>query len=101
MPEDMLERKASDPKIIRNFNKVKTIKDNAMMIFDVQQDGNSFSQMVADWPGEDIIGLWAYLKKHGQSSGWQYGSLRSAHPWAKIPSCFPMTWKPMYAAIKS
>lgn len=73
MPEDMLERKASDPKIIRNFNKVKTIKDNAMMIFDVQQDGNSFSQMVADWPGEDIIGLWAYLKKHGSRLGGNTG----------------------------
>lgn len=35
MPEEMLERKASDPKIIRNYNKVKTIKANAQMIFDI------------------------------------------------------------------
>ena len=38
MPEEMLERKAADPKIIRNYNKVKTIKANAQMIFDVTMD---------------------------------------------------------------
>ena len=34
MPDDMLERKASDPGIIRNFGKVKTVLDNAVMIAD-------------------------------------------------------------------
>ena len=38
MPEEMLERKAADPKIIRNYNKVKTIKANAQMMFDHQID---------------------------------------------------------------
>jgi 3-methyladenine DNA glycosylase Tag len=77
MPEEMLERKAADPKIIRNFNKVKTIKANAQMIFE-QQNGDdnsqpSFSAFIADWPTEDIIGLWAYLKKHGQRLGGNTG----------------------------
>ncbi|GAA6204897.1 MULTISPECIES: DNA-3-methyladenine glycosylase I [Thalassotalea] len=77
MPEEMLERKAADPKIIRNFNKVKTIKANAQMIFEQQNsDENSqpsFSAFIADWPTEDIIGLWAYLKKHGQRLGGNTG----------------------------
>lgn len=73
MPEEMLEAKASDPKIIRNFNKVKTIKANAQMIFEEQQNGHSFAAFVADWPSEDIIGLWAYLKKHGQRLGGNTG----------------------------
>ena len=77
MPEEMLERKAADPKIIRNFNKVKTIKANAQMMFE-QQNGDdnsqaSFSAFIADWPTEDIIGLWAYLKKHGQRLGGNTG----------------------------
>ncbi len=74
MPEEMLERKAADPKIIRNYNKVKTIKANAQMIFDVTLDKNiSFAQFINDWPSEDIIGLWAYLKKHGQRLGGNTG----------------------------
>ena len=37
MPDDMLERKASDPGIIRNFSKVKTILENAVMIADTER----------------------------------------------------------------
>tara|TARA_R110000744_G_scaffold77858_1_gene153378 strand:- start:577 stop:1290 length:714 start_codon:yes stop_codon:yes gene_type:complete len=73
MPEEMMERKASDPKIIRNFNKVKTIKANGLMIFEAQQQGQSFAEFIAQWPSDDIIGLWAYLKKHGQRLGGNTG----------------------------
>ena len=73
MPEEMMERKASDPKIIRNFNKVKTIKANGQMIFEEQQKGHSFAEFIANWPSDDIIGLWAYLKKHGQRLGGNTG----------------------------
>ena len=73
MPEEMMERKASDPKIIRNFNKVKTIKQNAQMIFSEQQNGHSFAEFVKQWPSDDIIGLWAYLKKNGARLGGNTG----------------------------
>ncbi len=73
MPEEMLERKAADPKIIRNYNKVKTIKANAQMIFEEQQNGHSFAEFIANWPPSDIIGLWAHLKKHGQRLGGNTG----------------------------
>lgn len=73
MPEEMLERKAADPKIIRNFNKVKTIKANAQMIFEQQTKERSFAQFIHDWPTTDIIGLWAYLKKNGQRLGGNTG----------------------------
>jgi len=73
MPEEMMERKAADPKIIRNFNKVKTIKANAQMIFEEQQNGHSFSEFIASWPSDNLIGLWAYLKKNGQRLGGNTG----------------------------
>jgi len=73
MPEEMLEKKASDPKIIRNYNKVKTIQANAQMIFNEQQNGHSFIEFIANWPSNDIIGLWAYLKKHGARLGGNTG----------------------------
>ena len=73
MPEEMLERKAADPSIIRNFNKVKTIKANAEMIFAEQQNGHTFAEFVANWPSDNIIGLWAYLKKNGARLGGNTG----------------------------
>lgn len=73
MPDEMLERKASDPAIIRNFNKVKTIKANAQMIFEQQSKDRSFAQMIEAWPTTDIIGLWAFLKKHGARLGGNTG----------------------------
>jgi len=73
MPAEMLERKASDPKIIRNFKKVQTIKANAQMIFEEQQNGHSFAEFIANWPSDNIIGLWAYLKKNGQRLGGNTG----------------------------
>lgn len=73
MPEEMLEQKATDPKIIRNFNKLKTIKANAQMIYEEQQNGHSFASFISNWPTNDTIGLWAYLKKHGARLGGNTG----------------------------
>ena len=74
MPDDMLERKAKDPTIIRNFTKVKAIRDNAVMIDSTRrQTGTSFARFVADWPDDDVIGLWLYLKKHGARLGGNTG----------------------------
>lgn len=73
MPDEMLERKASDKRIIRNYSKVKTIRDNALMIDDVRRQHGSFAKFVADWPEDDVIGLWEYLKKHGARLGGNTG----------------------------
>jgi 3-methyladenine DNA glycosylase Tag len=73
MPDEMLEKKATDPSIIRNYNKVKTIRENALMIDAVSAQHGSFAQFVADWPTDDIISLWAYLKKHGARLGGNTG----------------------------
>ncbi len=74
MPDDMLERKARDPAIIRNFNKVKTIRANALMIADTRRrEGHGFGRFVANWPAEDTVGLWLYLKKHGARLGGNTG----------------------------
>jgi len=74
MPPDMLEQKASDERIVRNYKKVKTITENAYMIHEVTAQHGSFSQFIANWPSEDIIGLWAYLKKHGARLGGNTGT---------------------------
>ena len=73
MPDEMLEARAQDPAIIRNFSKVKTIRENALMIDSVRREHSSFAKFVADWPSDDIIGFWAYLKKCGARLGGNTG----------------------------
>lgn len=75
MPPEMLEEKSSDERIVRNYNKVKTVPANASMIhFAAKDEGKPFHQLVAEWPTEDIIGLWAWLKKHGSRLGGNTGA---------------------------
>lgn len=74
MPDEMLEKKAQDPSIIRNFTKVKTIRENALMIDSVRREHGSFATFLANWPTDDIVGLWAYLKKHGARLGGNTGA---------------------------
>ena len=74
MPEDMLERKAQDKKIIRNFRKVRTIFVNAQMIKDTcEREDKSFGKFLSDWPKSDLVGLWLYLKSNGSRLGGNTG----------------------------
>jgi 3-methyladenine DNA glycosylase Tag len=74
MPDDMLERKSRDPSIIRNFIKVCAIRDNAVMIDATRRRvGAPFARFIADWPIDDITGLWLYLKQHGARLGGNTG----------------------------
>ncbi|MGF1703268.1 DNA-3-methyladenine glycosylase I [Photobacterium makurazakiensis] len=73
MPTEMWERKATDPAIIRHLAKVMTIPDNAQMIHEAALSHGAFASMVADWPEEDITGLWRYMKKHGKRLGGNTG----------------------------
>ncbi|NOH96067.1 DNA-3-methyladenine glycosylase I [Vibrio sp. 99-70-13A1] len=74
LPNEMWETKSQDPRIIRHLTKVMTIPANAMMINAAKREANSFSEMVAYWPDENITELWAYLKKNGKRLGGNTGA---------------------------
>lgn len=73
MPDEMLEKKAANPAIIRNFKKVMTVRDNAMMIADVGREHGSFGKFVSQFLNGKQIELWTYLKKHGSRLGGNTG----------------------------
>jgi 3-methyladenine DNA glycosylase Tag len=74
MPPEMLEQKSSDERIVRNFKKVNTIPVNASMIhFSTKDNNTDFNRFIAEWPTTDIVGLWAWLKKHGARLGGNTG----------------------------
>lgn len=73
MSPEQLEEKASDERIVRNFKKVQTVPSNAFMIYDLALQHGSFASFVADWPVDNIIGLWEVLKKQGARLGGNTG----------------------------
>lgn len=71
-PEE-IENMASDTRIVRNLTKVKSVQENALFILDIQREFGSFGKFLASWPEDDIVGLWTYLKKHGNRLGGNSG----------------------------
>ncbi|MFC6668856.1 DNA-3-methyladenine glycosylase I [Marinobacterium aestuariivivens] len=73
MSDEQLERLMHDDRIIRHFGKIKSVRANALMVTELAAEAGSFARFLADWPGEDIIGLWALLKKRGSQLGGNSG----------------------------
>ncbi|KZN48290.1 DNA-3-methyladenine glycosylase I [Pseudoalteromonas luteoviolacea] len=73
MSPDMYEQRSQDERIIRNFKKVQSIAINCHMIYEIQQEHGSFSELVARWPSSNIIDLWLMLKKKGNRLGGNTG----------------------------
>lgn len=58
-----------DQRIIRNRQKILTVPRNAVMINEIAKQHGSFARFIADWPGNDFIGLLEYLGSHGSRLG--------------------------------
>lgn len=74
MSDEMLEELMHNERIIRHFVKIKSTRENAMMMVDLAQEYGSVARMIAEWPEEDIIGLWSLLKKRGKQLGGNSGA---------------------------
>ena len=62
---EQLERFGQNKRIIRNMQKIVAVQHNARFILDVAREHGSFGKFIAQWPSENLIGLFATLKKHG------------------------------------
>ena len=58
-----------DTRIIRNGPKILTTVENARWVAEMAHEHGSLGQWIADWPADDIIALWAALKKGGSRLG--------------------------------
>jgi 3-methyladenine DNA glycosylase Tag len=70
---DQIDRFAQDTRIIRNRQKVLAVQHNARYILDVAKEHGSFGKFVGHWPSQDLIGLFAHMKKHGSRLGGMTG----------------------------
>jgi 3-methyladenine DNA glycosylase Tag len=68
-PEDFWHDLTSDTRIVRNGQKIMSVKENAAFVDRVSKEHGSFGKFLATWPADDQIGLTAYLGKHGSRLG--------------------------------
>ena len=72
-PDDFWHELASDKRIVRNPQKIRSVRDNAAFVDRVSQEHGGFGKFLAQWPADDQIGLTAYLGKHGSRLGGNTG----------------------------
>ena len=73
--DERLEQLAQDTTIVRHFTKIVAVRNNAVYVLDQQRRHVSFAAFIADWPTEDIVGLWLELKKQGSRLGGNSGPM--------------------------
>lgn len=64
---------ANDRRVIRHLRKISAIVANARAVLGVAQEHGGVGTFLADWPGDDPVGLWyavaAHFKMMGGASG--------------------------------
>lgn len=73
MDEAEMETLANDARVIRHRKKLASVRENARWMTDVAREHGSFARLLADWPADDVVGLWLKLKKEGSRLGGNTG----------------------------
>lgn len=72
-PDDFWHDLASDTRIVRNPQKIRSVRDNAAFVERISQDHGGFGKFLSEWPADDQIGLTALLAKQGSRLGGNTG----------------------------
>ncbi|MGD9802654.1 MAG: DNA-3-methyladenine glycosylase I [Hyphomicrobiaceae bacterium] len=72
-PDEFWERLASDKRIVRHPQKIKSVRENARFVADVSKEHGSFGRFLASWPKDDEVGLLELLGKRGSRLGGRTG----------------------------
>ncbi len=73
LSDEALEQLGADTRIVRNGAKIASVRGNAQFIRAVKAECGGFGRYLSAWPVEDIVGLWADLKRRGARLGGNTG----------------------------
>jgi 3-methyladenine DNA glycosylase Tag len=73
MNEEDLDRLLGDARIIRHAGKIKATFHNGGAMQEIANTHGGFGAYLADWPGEDLVGLWEDLGKRFKHVGGNSG----------------------------
>ncbi|MBV7327249.1 DNA-3-methyladenine glycosylase I [Chloroflexi bacterium TSY] len=69
LDDEDLDALTRDEGIVRNAQKIWTVRHNAQFMLDIASEHGTFARFIANWPESDIVDLWALLKKRGSRLG--------------------------------
>ena len=64
-PAEFWDSLASDKRIVRNPQKIRSVRDNARFVSDIAAEHGSFGRFLGEWPADDQVGLLDLLAKRG------------------------------------
>ena len=73
MSDEDLEKLMDDRRIIRHWGKIKSVRANAGAIYELQNEYTGVGSYLAEWPGDNIVGLWDDLKRRFSQLGGNSG----------------------------
>ncbi|MFI5001866.1 MAG: DNA-3-methyladenine glycosylase I [Reyranellales bacterium] len=68
-PAEFWEKLATDKRIVRNPQKIRSVRENAKFVSDIANEHGSFGKFLAAWPADDQVGLLEILAKRGSRLG--------------------------------
>jgi 3-methyladenine DNA glycosylase Tag len=68
-PDDFWHELASDKRIVRNPQKIKSVRENAGFVERISKENGGFGKFLAKWPKDDQAGLMEFLGKNGSRLG--------------------------------
>jgi 3-methyladenine DNA glycosylase Tag len=74
LSDEDLEKLSVDERIVRNPKKITSVRANAQFVRDIAEEHGSFGKWLADWPVENVVGLWDELKRRGNRLGGATGA---------------------------
>jgi 3-methyladenine DNA glycosylase Tag len=69
MSDEELDTLMGNREIIRHWNKLKSVRVNAVFLLEMVEEYGSVGNWLASWPIGDTVGLWSLMKKHGSQLG--------------------------------
>ncbi|HTV71842.1 MAG TPA: DNA-3-methyladenine glycosylase I [Rhizobiaceae bacterium] len=72
-PDEYWEGLTKDERIVRNPQKIKSVRENAAFVERVSKEHSGFGKFLANWPADDQVGLMVYLGKNGSRLGGNTG----------------------------
>ena len=74
MSDEEMDALMGNTDIIRHWNKIKSIRHNASFMLEIIDSYGSIGNWLAQWPTDDVVGLWTLLKKEGAQLGGNSGA---------------------------
>ena len=72
-PDDFWVERASDTRIVRNGQKIKSVQTNAKFVSEIAKEHGSFGRFLSAWPMSDEVGLLELMAKRGSRLGGMTG----------------------------